>query len=146
MLGPPRPHRNAYHRGTPSLEEVAVPPRRRAADPAALTDDDLADLRRRVAGGETPRVIVRAASAAVAAGTRGNVIRFGDPKDNEYVVVRLGRDEVPFAPSELALGRSPGGKKASPSSPAKAAVAPAPESRRSRGSRAKATGTRSSGA
>ncbi len=30
-------------------------------------------------------------------------MRLGDPKDNEYVVVRLGRDEVPFAPSELAL-------------------------------------------
>jgi hypothetical protein len=30
-------------------------------------------------------------------------VRLGDPKDNEYVVVRLGRDEVPFAPSELAL-------------------------------------------
>jgi hypothetical protein len=46
---------------------------------------------------------VRTPSAAVATGTRGNVIRLGDPKDNEYVVVRLGRDEVPFAPSELAL-------------------------------------------
>jgi hypothetical protein len=31
------------------------------------------------------------------------VVRLGDPKDNEYVVVRLGRDEVPFAPSELSL-------------------------------------------
>jgi hypothetical protein len=48
-------------------------------------------------------VIVRTPSAAVATGTRGNVVRLGDPKDSEYVVVRLGRDEVPFAPSELAL-------------------------------------------
>ncbi|HVT22439.1 MAG TPA: DUF6319 family protein, partial [Mycobacteriales bacterium] len=50
----------------------------------------------------------RAASAAVAAGTRGNVIRVGDPKkEGEYVVVRLGKDEVPFAPNELGIpGRS----------------------------------------
>jgi hypothetical protein len=63
----------------------------------------VAALRARVSAGEKPRVIVRTPSAAVATGTRGNVVRLGDPKDNEYVVVRLGRDEVPFAPSELAL-------------------------------------------
>jgi hypothetical protein len=68
-----------------------------------LTDADVAALRARVNAGEKPRVIVRTPSAAVATGTRGNVVRLGDPKDNEYVVVRLGRDEVPFAPSELAL-------------------------------------------
>jgi hypothetical protein len=58
-------------------------------------------LRERVAAGEKPRVVIRTASAAVAAGTRGNVVRFGDPADSEYVVVRLGKDEVPFAPTEL---------------------------------------------
>jgi hypothetical protein len=81
-----------------------VPPTRRAtAQPPALTDDDVAQLRERVASGETPRVVVRVASASVAAGTRGNVVRLGDPNDSEYVVVRLGRDEVPFAPSELGV-------------------------------------------
>jgi hypothetical protein len=45
-------------------------------------------------------------------------VRLGDPKDNEYVVVRLGRDEVPFAPSELALSTR--------SKAAAAAVAPSP--------------------
>jgi hypothetical protein len=69
----------------------------------SLSDEDVASLRARVAAGEKPRVIVRAASAAVAAGTRGNVVRLGDPKDGEYIVVRLGKDEVPFAPAELAL-------------------------------------------
>jgi hypothetical protein len=48
------------------------------------------------------------------------VIRIGDPKDNEYVVVRLGRDEVPFAPSELALSTR------SKAAAAAAAAAPAP--------------------
>lgn len=78
---------------------------------AGLTDDDVRLLRERVAAGEKPRVVIRVASAAVAAGTRGSVVRLGDPKDSEYVVVRLGKDEVPFAPSELDL---PGRKATAP--------------------------------
>jgi hypothetical protein len=113
-----------------------VPPKRRTTStPPALTDDDVAQLRARVAAGERPRVVVRAASAAVAAGTRGNVVRMGDPKDSEYVVVRLGKDEVPFAPSELGLTTRP---KAAPAgrpvakaatakpAPARSAAAPKP--------------------
>ena len=97
-----------------------MPPRKKApAGPPALTDADVADLRARLSAGEKPRVVVRTASAAVPAGTRGNVVRIGNPSDGEYIVVRLGRDEVPFAPSELAVaGR--GGR------PAKAAASPAP--------------------
>ena len=97
-----------------------MPPRKKApAGPPALTDADVADLRARLSAGEKPRVVVRTASAAVPAGTRGNVVRIGNPSDGEYIVVRLGRDEVPFAPSELAVaGR--GGR------PAKAAPVPPP--------------------
>jgi hypothetical protein len=90
-----------------------MPPARRSPTlPPALTDTDVADLRERVAGGETPRVVVRVASASVPAGTRGGVVRVGSPSDNEYITVRLGRDEVPYAPSELGL---PGRK--APSAP-----------------------------
>jgi hypothetical protein len=86
-----------------------VPPSRRVTpSPPALTDDDVSSLRTQVAAGQTPRVVVRAASASVPSGTRGNVVRLGDPKDSEYIVVRLGRDQVPFAPSELGIpGRKP---------------------------------------
>jgi hypothetical protein len=81
-----------------------VPPRKKTtAKPAKLTDEEVAGLRARLSAGEKPRVIVRAASAAVPAGTRGNVIRMGNPSEGEFIVVRLGRDEVPFAPAELAL-------------------------------------------
>jgi hypothetical protein len=81
-----------------------VPPRKTTtARPPKLTDDEVAGLRARLTAGEKPRVIVRAASAAVPAGTRGNVIRMGNPSEGEFIVVRLGRDEVPFAPAELAL-------------------------------------------
>jgi hypothetical protein len=110
-----------------------VPPRKKAAaGPPALTDGDVADLRARLTGGDKPRVVVRTASAAVPAGTRGNVVRIGNPSDGEFIVVRLGRDEVPFAPSELAVGGR-GGRPAkvappppAPARPAKkAAAAPA---------------------
>jgi hypothetical protein len=92
-----------------------VPTRQAAAAPPPLTDDDVASLREKVKAGEKPRVVIRAASAAVAAGTRGNVIKVGNPKEGEYIVVRLGKDEVPFAPNELGI---PGRKAAAvPSRP-----------------------------
>lgn len=95
-----------------------MPPRKKASPaPPALTDGDVADLRARLSSGDKPRVVVRTASAAVPAGTRGNVVRIGNPSDGEFIVVRLGRDEVPFAPNELAIGGR-GGR------PAKAAPAP----------------------
>mgnify|MGYP001550645562 CR=1 FL=1 len=96
-----------------------MPARRPVATPPPLTEDDVAALRDKVTAGEKPRVVVRAASAAVAAGTRGNVIRVGDPKESEYVVVRLGKDEVPFAPAELGFP----GRTAARATPASAPVA-----------------------
>ena len=102
-----------------------MPPRKKAAPgPPALTDGDVADLRARLSAGDKPRVVVRTASAAVPAGTRGNVVRIGNPSDGEFIVVRLGRDEVPFAPNELAVGGR-GGRpaKAAPAAPAKKAAA-----------------------
>jgi hypothetical protein len=112
-----------------------VPPSRRP-QPAAppLTDDDVTLLRARVAAGERPRVVVRAASAAVAAGTRGNVVRLGDPKQSEYIVVRLGKDEVPFAPAELGLTTRP--KATAPAKPAtRGTAAPKPPARPAAASR-----------
>lgn len=74
------------------------------------------------------------------AGTRGNVIRMGNPKEGEFIVVRLGRDEVPFAPNELAL--SARGKTATTtaakSAPAKKAARPAAAAAR-KSTRAKTT-------
>jgi hypothetical protein len=103
-----------------------VPPRKKAPPgPPALTDGDVADLRARLSSGDKPRVVVRTASAAVPAGTRGNVVRIGNPADGEFIVVRLGRDEVPFAPSELAVGGRGGrpAKAAPPAPPVKKAAA-----------------------
>jgi hypothetical protein len=95
-------------------------PSRASSAPPSLTDEDLTDLRAKLAVDEKPRVVVLVASAAVPAGTRGNVIRLGDPAESEYIVVRLGRDEVPFAPTELGIP----GRKGAPVAPA-AKAAPA---------------------
>lgn len=116
-----------------------MPPRKKTtARPPALTKDEVAGLRARMTAGETPRVIVRAASAAVPAGTRGNVIRMGSPSEGEFIVVRLGRDEVPFAPSELAL--SARGKTAT------AAARSAPAKKTARTSQAKKTAAKKTAA
>lgn len=108
-------------------------PKRPSSVPPALTEEDVAELRAKLAGGETPRVVVLVASAAVAAGTRGNVIRLGDPADSEYIVVRLGRDEVPFGPTELGLpgkaGPAPRAEKSNPPKAPRAARSSAGTSR-----------------
>ena len=113
-----------------------MPVRKKASPaPPKLTDADVESLRARVKAGENPRVVVRVASAAVPAGTRGSILRIGKPSEGEYIVVRLGKDEVPFAPSELAMTGRPGktapppAKKAAPvakkTAPATKAAPPA---------------------
>lgn len=99
-------------------------PTRKKAPPAPppLTDGDVADLRTKVGAGERPRVVIRTASASVPAGTRGNVIRVGSPSDGEFIVVRLGRDEVPFAPTELGLTTRGRAAAAAPEAPARSAA------------------------
>ena len=122
-----------------------MPPRKKTPPgPPPLTDADVADIAFRVKGGDTPRVVVRSGSAALPAGTRGNVIRIGKPSEGEYIVVRLGRDEVPFAPSELALPTRRGSAKAAPApapAPKKIAAATSRPARTSARSTAKATKT-----
>lgn len=120
-----------------------MPPRKKTAAAPALTDGDVADLRTRLGAGERPRVVVRAASAAVPAGTRGNVIRLGDPKEGEFIVVRLGRDEVPFAPSELALPtRARSGAATAPAPAARKAGAATPAVKRAPAARGATTTAR----
>ena len=97
--------------------------RRVTATAPPLTDHDVIDLRAKLDNGDRPRVVVRTASAAVPAGTRGNVIRIGNPADGEFIVVRLGRDEVPFAPTELGLPGKRAVAAAAPPTPSKSTTA-----------------------
>lgn len=99
-----------------------MPPRRSArAVPSPLTDEQVDQLRADVQAGRAPRVVIRTPSAGLPAGTRGPVLRVGDPSvQSEFIVVRLSGDEIPFAPGELALpgaaGRRTPEKQGSPPS------------------------------
>lgn len=54
-------------------------------------------------GGRAPKVALRESSAGLPAGTVGVVVRLGDPAESdEFVVVRINNDELPFTPTELA--------------------------------------------
>ncbi|HEX6500460.1 MAG TPA: hypothetical protein VF054_15725 [Micromonosporaceae bacterium] len=68
-----------------------------------LSTAELATIRDTLAAGRRPRVVFTE-SAGQIAGQLGQVVALTDPKDSdEWVVVRFGRDELPFAPVDLAL-------------------------------------------
>jgi hypothetical protein len=68
-----------------------------------LTPSDLEQLRAALDGGRKPKVVFTTAAGQIA-GQAGHVIELGDPSaTDEWIVVRFGRDELPFSPSDLAL-------------------------------------------
>jgi hypothetical protein len=108
---------------------------------AALTTAELEAIRAQLAAGKRPRVVFTTAAGQIA-GQAGNVVALTDPAaSEEWVVVRFGRDELPFSPADLALPGRNGNGRAEPKavtvrisparvSPAKAAAArPVPPTR-----------------
>lgn len=71
-----------------------------------LSTADLDTLRTAVEAGRKPKVQFTSAAGQVA-GQIGQVVRFDDPSADEWVVVRFGRDELPFAPTDLQLAPKP---------------------------------------
>jgi hypothetical protein len=68
-----------------------------------LTTDDLTRIRLTLAAGRKPRVMFTDAAGQVA-GQVGQVVQLTDPTaSDEWVVVRFGRDELPFSPADLAM-------------------------------------------
>ncbi|MFL6139344.1 MAG: hypothetical protein ACJ74O_16285, partial [Frankiaceae bacterium] len=96
-----------------------MPPRRRTTDPPPLSDDDVSRLRDELRRGGSPRVTVRS-TGGQPAGSRGPVIEVRDPAEAgpEHIVVRIGSDDLPFAPGELSMGGR--GRPAEPEAPAPA--------------------------
>ena len=96
-----------------------------------LTDGQVQALRTEVEQGRSPRVVVRSSSAGLAAGARGPVVRLGDPAvEEEFIVVRVKGDDIPFAPAELAMpgraGRAPAASTAPADTSPPQAQAPRP--------------------
>lgn len=82
-----------------------------------LSASELDGLRAAVTAGRKPKVTFTPAAGQIA-GRTGQIVRFDDPgASDEWVVVRFGKDELPFAPTDLKL----------PDLKPKALPAPAPE-------------------
>ncbi|MFG1869530.1 hypothetical protein [Micromonospora arborensis] len=96
-----------------------------------LSTSDVQSLREALAAGRKPRVVFTA-SAGQIAGQVGQVIELTDPEvSDEFVVVRFGRDELPFSPADLAVAPKGAGRrvvepKPEPE-PQESPAAPAPE-------------------
>ncbi|MFI6783097.1 hypothetical protein [Micromonospora sp. NPDC050276] len=68
-----------------------------------LSTNEVQSIREALAAGRKPRVVFTA-SAGQIAGQVGQVIELTDPEvSDEFVVVRFGRDELPFSPADLAV-------------------------------------------
>jgi hypothetical protein len=87
-----------------------------------LSTDELGTIRDGLAAGRKPKVVFTAAAGQIA-GQTGQVVQLTDPDgSDEFVVVRFGRDELPFSPADLSLpGRAVPARKT-----VKAAVPPPP--------------------
>ncbi|GGO28984.1 hypothetical protein [Micromonospora parathelypteridis] len=96
-----------------------------------LSTSDVQSIREALAAGRKPRVVFTA-SAGQIAGQVGQVIELTDPEvSDEFVVVRFGRDELPFSPADLAVAPKGAGRRvAEPKpepEPQESPAVPAPE-------------------
>ena len=100
---------------------VAAPTSTRGLSPA-----DLDGIRDQLAAGRRPKVMFTE-SAGQIAGQIGQVVGLADPEaGDEFVVVRFGRDELPFSPGDLRVAPRGAAAKAVPKQ-AEPAPAPMPE-------------------
>jgi hypothetical protein len=92
---------------------------------AGLSHDELESIRDTLTAGRKPRVMFTD-SAGQIAGQIGQVTELTDPEaSDEWVVVRFGRDELPFSPADLTI--PPRGAKAAAARAKKAAPEPEPD-------------------
>ncbi|MER7335258.1 MULTISPECIES: hypothetical protein [unclassified Micromonospora] len=76
-----------------------------------LSDEDVRAFREALAAGRKPKVVFTA-SAGQIAGQVGQVVELTDPAtSDEFVVVRFGRDELPFSPADVAVAPRGAGRK-----------------------------------
>jgi hypothetical protein len=80
-----------------------------------LSTNDLTRIRDTLAAGRKPRVMFTEAAGQIA-GQVGQVVRLTDPAVSEdWVVVRFGRDELPFSPTDLVVPPRGAAAKVAPS-------------------------------
>lgn len=77
-----------------------------------LSTEDLEQIRDALANGRRPKVVFTEAAGQIA-GQLGQVVALTDPAESdEWVVVRFGRDELPFSPADLAVAPKGAARKA----------------------------------
>ncbi|MCX4391077.1 hypothetical protein OG777_29690 [Micromonospora peucetia] len=82
-----------------------------------LSTDEVQNIRESLAAGRKPKVVFTA-SAGQIAGQVGQVVELTDPAvSDEFVVVRFGRDELPFSPTDVAVAPRGAGRKAAEPQP-----------------------------
>ncbi|MFV2114586.1 hypothetical protein ACFHW0_19940 [Micromonospora sp. LOL_025] len=82
-----------------------------------LSTDEVQSIREALAAGRKPKVVFTA-SAGQIAGQVGQVVGLTDPAvSDEFVVVRFGRDELPFSPADVAVAPRGAGRKAAEPQP-----------------------------
>ena len=93
-----------------------------------LSTEEVQAIRGQLGAGRKPRVQFTEAAGQIA-GQVGQVIELTDPAvSDEWVVVRFGRDELPFSPGDLRVApRGAALRKAPPSPPPAEPVRPEPE-------------------
>ncbi|GGM23154.1 hypothetical protein GCM10011608_04860 [Micromonospora sonchi] len=95
-----------------------------------LSDEEVGGIREALAAGRKPKVVFTATAGQIV-GQLGQVVELTDPAvSDEFVVVRFGRDELPFSPADVAVapkgaGRRPVESKVEP--PAAEPVVAGPE-------------------
>ncbi|MEV0808837.1 hypothetical protein [Micromonospora sp. NPDC050200] len=93
-----------------------------------LSTDEVQSIREALAAGRKPKVVFTA-SAGQIAGQVGQVVELTDPEvSDEFVVVRFGRDELPFSPADVAVAPRGAGRKVvepTPEAPVEEPAAPA---------------------
>jgi hypothetical protein len=98
-----------------------------ATNARPLDDAALSRLREELAGGKRPSLVLLSGGAGLPAGSRGQLVRIDDPpQDAEFLHVKVGNDELPFAPEELGLPGRGRPVKAAPTAPSTPARAPEP--------------------
>ncbi|MEU7847677.1 hypothetical protein AB0B74_18375 [Micromonospora parva] len=89
-----------------------------------LSTSEVQSIREALAAGRKPRVVFTAAAGQIA-GQVGQVIELTDPEvSDEFVVVRFGRDELPFSPADLAVAPKGAGRRVVEPKPEPEAEAP----------------------
>jgi hypothetical protein len=81
---------------------------------SGLSVDELQGIRDTLAAGRKPKVMFTE-SAGQIAGQIGQVVELADPAvSEEWVVVRFGRDELPFSPADLCVPPKGAGRRVEP--------------------------------